>query len=372
MKILVFAHNNHLYGANRSLLSVLLYLKKNNYKITVLLPGNGDFKTKLDDEGIENFKIFYFPFFLYYKFRLKYLALPIMWIYNLFVFPFLLLKVKSINPDIIYSNTAAENMGILLAKALNIKHVWHIREFMDKDHGANFIFGNDLKSKYYNQSDGLMFVSNAVSTSILCDKKVAREVIYNGISPVREDFQKIKSSNQRLKLGVVGVIDPSKGQDKAILYFASLLKINPNTELHIYGENGGFFLKELNKIILENDLSQKVFFRGFEKDISKIYENIDILLMTSRNEAFGRVTVEAMLHGIPVIGFNKGGTSELINNGETGYLFDNEEQFISAFRELNNESNYNYISQSAKSKAIVDYKEEKYTCNVLSFILKTQ
>ena len=48
----------------------------------------------------------------------------------------------------------------------------------------------------------------------------------------------------------------------------------------------------------------------------------DVVLMCSRFESFGRVTVEAMLAGKPVIGAASGGTAELIQDGETGLLYE--------------------------------------------------
>jgi glycosyltransferase involved in cell wall biosynthesis len=48
----------------------------------------------------------------------------------------------------------------------------------------------------------------------------------------------------------------------------------------------------------------------------------DVLLMCSRMEAFGNVTVETMQLGRPVIGARSGGTKELIRDGETGLLFE--------------------------------------------------
>jgi glycosyltransferase involved in cell wall biosynthesis len=43
--------------------------------------------------------------------------------------------------------------------------------------------------------------------------------------------------------------------------------------------------------------------------------------VTSRCEAFGRVTVEAMRAGVPVIGTDAGGTPELVADGATGLLY---------------------------------------------------
>ena len=51
-------------------------------------------------------------------------------------------------------------------------------------------------------------------------------------------------------------------------------------------------------------------------------KKIDVELVCSRAEAFGRSTVEAMLGGIPVIGCNSGGTPELVKDEITGFLFE--------------------------------------------------
>ena len=48
---------------------------------------------------------------------------------------------------------------------------------------------------------------------------------------------------------------------------------------------------------------------------------MDVEIVCSKREAFGRVTVEAMLAGLPVVGSNTGGTPELIVDGETGIIF---------------------------------------------------
>ena len=51
------------------------------------------------------------------------------------------------------------------------------------------------------------------------------------------------------------------------------------------------------------------------------WAHTDIAIVPSRNEAFGRCTVEAMLSGAVVVGSNTAGTAELISDRETGYLY---------------------------------------------------
>ena len=49
--------------------------------------------------------------------------------------------------------------------------------------------------------------------------------------------------------------------------------------------------------------------------------NEDVGLMLSQNEAFGRVTIEYMMHGLAVIASDTGATPEILENGKIGYLY---------------------------------------------------
>jgi len=60
----------------------------------------------------------------------------------------------------------------------------------------------------------------------------------------------------------------------------------------------------------------------YADDLSEFYGSGHALLMCSRHEALGRVTIEAMAHGLPVIGRAEGGTLEVIEDGSTGLLYD--------------------------------------------------
>ena len=60
---------------------------------------------------------------------------------------------------------------------------------------------------------------------------------------------------------------------------------------------------------------------GFVEEVLPLYFRSHAMLMCSRNEAMGRVTVEAMACGLPVIGHASGGTPELVENDVTGLLY---------------------------------------------------
>jgi len=73
--------------------------------------------------------------------------------------------------------------------------------------------------------------------------------------------------------------------------------------------------------VLHYKLTNNVKFIGYVDDPSPFVRKADIALMCSRFEAFGRVTIEAMKLGKPVIGAKSGGTTELIRNNFNGFLY---------------------------------------------------
>lgn len=370
MKILFISNYSQLYGANRSLLTLVEYLKSVGFEVCWLLPSKGNIYEELKKKEIPNLIIPYFSQLLFYKPTPKYLAYPFLVLLTFILLPYIIYKIKKINPQLIYSNTSAENIGILIAKVLHKKHISHIREFMDLDHGAKCVLGNKFKSNYINLSNGVIYVSKAVASHVnledFCSAK--HMVIYNGING-KETVYRDKSIPEILNLGIVGILDSEKGQDIAILYFKEWLDEHPNSLLHIWGDKNGSYKKKLYSMVSELGVQKNVLFHGFEKDADIIYGQMDVLLMCSKSEGFGRVTIEAMQRAIPVIGYNNGGTSELINNACNGYLYHTKGEFIDSLNELLiSESHFNKIRKQAYEDANKNFSIELYCKNVERFV----
>ena len=258
---------------------------------------------------------------------------------NIIVFPYFLLIVSKFNPNVIYSNTSAENMGVFIAKILNLKHIWHIREFMSLDHNSYFLFGKKMKSKLINMSDRSIYVSNSVLEEVHSMRRSAKyKVIYNGIKSRMKLLPSLSRNNAPI-FGIVGILDSGKQQDIAIEYFNKLLLDYPNAKLYIFGDKRGSFKNKLFNLVNDLGLKEKVQFKGFVNSQDEIYSSIDVLLMFSRSEGFGRVTIESALHGVPVIGFNNAGTSELIIDKRTGCLFKDLDSFLECVNFIMNSVN---------------------------------
>lgn len=84
------------------------------------------------------------------------------------------------------------------------------------------------------------------------------------------------------------------------------------------------YLEKLKQKVIKYELEEQVLFVGFTKEPSKFMQACDVVLMASKNETFGLVTIEAMRNGTAVIASNSGGVLEVIDDEKTGLLFENQ------------------------------------------------
>ena len=93
----------------------------------------------------------------------------------------------------------------------------------------------------------------------------------------------------------------------------------------------------------------------YAADLRKLRKQCDIGLTCSKNEAFGRVTIENQLAGLLVIGANTGGTTEIIKDNETGLIY-KEGDYI----DLANKIEYALMHKN-EMRIIARYGKEKAT-----------
>jgi len=372
VNIVFITHYNSMNGANQSLLALIKYVRQFVNIEVVMIYGavvkeEGLYK-ELTDLGIHA-EFVDLKYFLYYSNKyLGIFTIPFKIWHNIKPWKRIVSRLKTTRIDIVYSNSSMENSGLLLAAMLKAKHVWHIREFGYKDYGYRHIGFDWAKRKVLKRSDQLIAISHSIFDYINLPEKT--KLIYNGVFSV-EELKTLSISNEIggvINLGVVGLISRTKNQKEAI----ELMKLldNKNISLHIYGAVGEQdYYKELQEYIDKNRLERRVVFKGFVKDREKLYSEINVLLMCSRNEAFGRVTVEAMAFGIPVVGYNGAGTSELIADGVNGLLYDGTSKSIyqAVASLIDDNDRYRQLAGAAK-KSAYQYSIENYGESVLKLI----
>ena len=164
----------------------------------------------------------------------------------------------------------------------------------------------------------------------------------------------------------VGRLSKEKG-------FADLIEIFSNIEsedwtLTIVGD--GDEKENLEVLIKDNNLEGKVILTGFlnKEELYKLYENSSLYVMTSFEESFGLVLVEASSFGLPLIAFDSAiGAKEIIQ--ENGILVSNRDKsvMIKKIKKLMNDISERKLYQK---KSLEIYKSYDYTTlkeNIISF-----
>ena len=117
--------------------------------------------------------------------------------------------------------------------------------------------------------------------------------------------------------------------------------------------------------IIQLGLSDSIKYLGFTNKLDEIRRESDIFLVTSKKEAFGLVTVEAMLSGCIVVGRASGGTAEIIDDGVNGFLY-SPENIDEACQKImcivNGEINISDIRTKAQKHAYDNYNISR-TCD---------
>lgn len=327
MRILMITHENDLSGANKSLLSLIEVLK-NEFEINVLInEKKGELTKKLDSIGIPYYFSRYSWCFAHdrvnkFKKIYRYLIDLIYYYVNRLSYRKTLKFIKSNNYDLIYTNTSVIDIGWYLSSKIGIKHLWHIREFGKEDFNFHRLHTKKYYQTMYNDASEIVVISESLKnkySEIVSSNKI--KVVYNGFDTNLISCKEPYVNSKAVKnIIVVGQVSVSKGQEQAIRACRKLIEKGYDICLHIVGNiDNNYLLKFVPDYRSYNWLK----LHGQVNNVNEIRKNMDIELVCSKSEAFGRVTIEAMLNKLPVIGSNTAGTAELINDGDTGLLYKN-------------------------------------------------
>jgi glycosyltransferase involved in cell wall biosynthesis len=135
---------------------------------------------------------------------------------------------------------------------------------------------------------------------------------------VREKKQSLGISLKGLVVGTVGWLLPIKGPMYLLKAMTRIWQSHPETKLVFVGK--GELEEELRAEALRTGLSKSVTFLGWRDDVPEIMQLFDIFVLPSLNEGMGRVLVEAMAAGKPLVASRVGGILDLVTHGQNGFL----------------------------------------------------
>jgi glycosyltransferase involved in cell wall biosynthesis len=186
------------------------------------------------------------------------------------------------------------------------------------------------------------------------------EVVYNPVDLERFDPSRLDrvaarerlavelgaQSGRRVTLGVVAQISPWKGQDTALEALRLLVEQGVDAQLLLVGSakfvfrstryDNNEYLARLRASVASAGLEDRVRWLGEREDVPELMRALDLLMLPSREEPFGRALIEAMALGVPVLATNVGGPGEILADGREGRLLPPEDPaaWAAAAREI--------------------------------------
>ena len=183
----------------------------------------------------------------------------------------------------------------------------------------------------------------------------------------KDALQKLNINASAPLVGIIGRIAEKKGQHIIIQAVLELQKKGIAIEALIFGSptvndpSCMAYDKKLKQMVSDNGLTDIIHFREFTRDVALFYNAVDIFTIATESETYGMVTIEAMLSKLPVIGTNAGGTPEILQNGEYGFLFEynNVSQYCERIQDvLNHPEETKNITDKAQEYAFIYFSQE--------------
>lgn len=335
LKILFITHYASLYGANRSLLQLVIELKQKYGVIPfVLLPCEGELAEALKINGIKYIVSRFYPW-VYVNNVKNFLRSCFFYAWNLFLYRKIYIQIKASNIDLIHTNSSVVALGAVLRFFLKKPHVWHLREYGRADYNLKYIGGKCLSSKVYNTgAEVFIAISKSVKdyySSFIEPSKI--RVIYNGIEQIPLSSYP-KGSRPQVAFCCVGFVYGPKNQMLILKAADELIRHYQTTDFTItfIGDIDEKYGKSLYRYIASTGLAPYIRWEGYKKEVDSFLQRMDVGIMSSRQEAFGRVTVEYMLNSMPVLATDSGANAEITVEGETGFLVPREDYRLLACR----------------------------------------
>lgn len=232
--------------------------------------------------------------------------------------------IREIKPDITITNTLATPIGAIASQAENIPHDWFIHEIPELARNLTYLFCEDSCLEKISSLSQRILVPSDFAGKYYTNKLSSPEKIDVVYQSVEANPPKRTEPNQNFTIGMLGNFEPNKGQHIAIEALREVVKKYPDTRLLLIGGNNSRYAQELEKRITEYNLRQNVSIVVHTVHPHDYLIQADAALVCSGFECFGRVIVEGLKCGLPVIVPDKPFGQELIKEGYNGFLYNRE------------------------------------------------
>lgn len=295
-------------GGGKSLLSLLGDLPRHEIEAHVVVPAEGQFTDALIEAGIPH--TLFPPAPLEWRHPLRALRTTRRWR--------AILRREA--PDLIHANSFDLSRSFALAAgSLGIPYISHIR-FPVTPAGARWVLRGLPRPAAF------IFNSQAMQDRLWpflgeLAPRSRPHVLHNAVD-VSLFTPAPWPEADPLRVGIVANFAPFKRHEDFLRMAREILQARTDVEFLIIGDDTegkgrGQLLKQLTRDL---GIQDQVRFLGHRADIPQLMRSLHLLVVPSQFEPFGRVVIEAMACGRPVVASRDGGIPEIIEHGRTGFL----------------------------------------------------
>ena len=366
MTILFLSHEDRpVLGSTLSLYNLIHSLGE-GYEAIVVVPARGPAYDYFTERGIRCLAVPFHVDFVGSGYNWRYyLTFPIRWLRdrvdNGRAVRHIVRLLHGERIDVVHTNTSVLDFGPTLARHLGAVHVWHLREFINLDMGFEPFRGwEDLCGRIHG-ADAVVSITDAIARHFRVAALPQARVLHDAVRSRREAC--LIEPKERYFV-FCGYLVPHKGPDVAVRAFRRFAVTHSDYRLVLLGK---FEVETYRAELLAEagEAANRLDFRGYVANVGEVVSHATALLMCSANEALGRVTVEAMFYGCPVIGRNSGGTREIVRDGETGLLFEDDAQCAERMTQIAESPELAHrLAAQALRQACDEFSEETYGAKI--------
>jgi glycosyltransferase involved in cell wall biosynthesis len=250
-------------------------------------------------------------------------------------------KIAEWRIDLVHTSTSLTIAGALAARVSRKPHIWHVREWIGQRGLFRFWLPDPWLVRVFNMLADRIASESHFAGSVFFEQGAARNVnvIYDGVDCADYDRPDAgcdlrRSLNVEPKEILVAMVAnlgaTMKRHDVFIEMSARLAPLFPCTRFVVFGQeprggsrlhdSGSRYAANLKRLVSSLGLGERFIWAGFQENIPEMMAALDILVHPCEVEGFGRIAIEAMAARRPVVGPNRGGISETVVDGHTGFL----------------------------------------------------
>lgn len=337
------------------------------YEISIITFYNANDKRIIDELESRSIRVFPLRKTLFETIPFRYLRFIIKNLFTSYLPKIISLKVllKMINPELIVAHGEdAELICGFIGDSIKKINVIHGDSYFPMNPYYRLI----LKKFSRNKFDTTIVVHKKLEAEFKGKRKVC--FVKTGI-----DLLKFKNDSRsvgdELILGFIGRIEKEKGIYELLDAFTRLRNAKLGVILKIAGS--GREKGKIEKLVEQSELSENVTILGEIKNTPDFYRSIDIFVLPSITEGFPLTILEAMASGVLVVANNVGGISDLIINGERGFLLENNlpETIFNSLNKIINEKEKIIRYTDSGMELIQKYDLEQFQNSFYSIIGNT-